>query len=311
MELYVEEQTKDELDIDALVLVAKEKQDIILGMENKSTLKIKPFPEYDDYDPDSPPPFTYNGWVYDHTTTEMSTVERVKQIPGGWHQISPYNSLLPYVYGIQTSNGKAYAGCATIAVAQIMSYHKRPVTLTFNNFIFQYTVNYSDWQNMIAYPDSSIVGWLILGIFDDIITSYDTAGSSSNITKARSFLNSHGLGAGAESGYTFDGVWNALQYGPTYIRGENTENEGHAWVVDGARKVTSIHHDYYYFYLPSGLYYEHIITTSSTHNTVRYDWGWGDNTINTWYNSGIFQPAGDSNNFSIDVKIISSIIPQI
>ena len=52
MDIYVEEQTKEELDIEALALSAKEKQDLLFKMKNQSTLKrgIDP-PVFDPNDP--------------------------------------------------------------------------------------------------------------------------------------------------------------------------------------------------------------------------------------------------------------------
>lgn len=292
IDIYMDEQTKGELDVETLALSAKEKMKKIALLENQPiTSRGISAPIFDPNDPK---------WIYDGGSIEEITEQRLKQIKGGWHQSWPFNNLLPYVAGIGTWNERAFAGCAMIAVTQIMSYHRKP----FGNPTYIIT---SDWQSMIDYPNSSAqLQSLIRDAFDNMNTGYDATGTSSNITKARNFLNNNGYTAGATSSYSFTGVWNALQWGPTFIRGSTSADEGHAWVVDGARKIQHYLYEYYHC-IYVGKLFEYIDKTLiGTTNMVRYDWGWGPNpTINTWFNSNIFQV--DTYNFNVDVSIISSI----
>ena len=283
MDIYVEEQTKEDLDIETLVLSAKEKQNII---ENESLLKnLKPCIPFDPYDIDP-------RWVYNGSSSSTSTQERLHTIPGNWYQTYPFNDKCPYITGTST---RAYAGCAMIAVGQIMSYHDKP-----------YTYNWATIKSNIYSDDMKD---LIRDLFYDMNTGYDINGTSSNITKARSFLNNNGYTAGSASSYSFSGVWNALEFGPTYIRGDNSSGEGHAWVINGARKITTTTNTYYYYDTGVNICNQ-TVTNVYTSNQVRYDWGWGNgSTQNTWYSDNIFKAINSSHNFNISVQIISTVKP--
>jgi len=281
IDLYVEEETKEELDIDALVFSAQEKLGIV-----SSTLRAWPLVIIE-------PPIEWE------VRTE---VVKLKQVPGGWHQEDPYNDLLPLVSG--GPNGRAYVGCAMVAVSQIMAYHEKP----FSNYISKTT-----WTSIKNDPENSAhLKKLMSDLFNAmVIPPYGLSGTPSSLAKARSFLNSNGYTAGIESNYSFSGVLAALNDGPTYIRGSLASGEGHAWVVDGARIITSK------MYMQFGLD-PPILWDTAVYNHVRFDWGYGhmqDPTTpwisynpNVWYSSGVFQVLRRPDmNFNINVKMISYI----
>lgn len=185
-----------------------------------------------------------------------------------------------------------------IAVSQIMAYHKKP----YSNYITA-----AMWPGMINNVTTSVeLQRLMLDLFNAMQTSFDKEGTSSNISKARGFLNNNGYTAGSESGYSFDKVWNALNYG-TYVQGTNPLiNKGHAWVADGARQTKITTYDVYTTIYKGKVYEIQGSAYMSTSLEVRYDWGWKHGN-NTWFASGVFAQDPNSLNYNKDVKIISYI----
>ena len=192
----MEGQTQKELDIESLASSANQK----IKAANKGKVITKALPPFDPDDPNSP-------WSYDRTDVKNEVTERIKQVHAGWHQGSPFNDLLPLLPPDYTQ--RAYTGCAMVAVSQIMAYHQKP----YSNYITA-----AMWPTMIANLDTSVeLKRLMLDLFNTMNTGYDATGTSSNISKARDFLNNNGYTAGSAQDYTFDRAWRALSYGPTYI----------------------------------------------------------------------------------------------
>ena len=297
---YVEEQTKEELNIEDLAISAKEKiaTSIKPDVPNVVTRALPPF---------DPNIWTFVGYVYKPVVSE-----RLKLVPGGWYQDTPFNDYLPVVPGILTYNGRAAAGCVTIAVGQIMSYHKKPFKSYITTSTWTSINTPSNWATSVPLKN------LILDIFNAITISYGPGGTSSDLPNVQNFLNANGFTAGAAIySPSFSDFWNALNYGPAYIQGTHltvTDTIGHAWVIDGARNVR--YEEYaVYNYLYGGKVYEYvdysIMYSMYQEQTVRFDWGWlqGAANNNGWYSSGVFRPRTTNNhlNFNTDIRIISSI----
>jgi hypothetical protein len=133
-----------------------------------------------------------------------------------WGQDYPYNALLE----------DNLAGCVTIAMAQIMKYHKFPPQYNWDNMQDDaHTDNPQDLPKLIR--DIAVAAKVKLG----------TSGSSSNIYKAKdAFCNIFNYSARIEN-YTLAQTQRELiknKY-PIYMRGEEDET-GHAWVCDGTRQ---------------------------------------------------------------------------
>lgn len=288
VDIYVEGQTEKELDVEVLALSAKKKSQVI----DTSMIKTKALPPFNPGDPNG-------AWYYGRTDINTTVSERLKPVHGGWHQRTPYNDHLPLV-DVNT-NTRAFAGCAIIAVTQIMSYHKKP----FSNYITM-----AMWPTMLNNANTSVdLKNLIRDAFYDMATSYDASGTSSNITKARSFLNRNGYTTGSPANYSYTNVWNALNDGPTYIRGDmqnGTEKEGHAWVVDGARTTTRTYTEIYYCNYGGKIYEAIGSFYTSTSKEVRYDWGWGVPGENVWFNDNVFLMRPGIN-FNLNVSMITYI----
>lgn len=286
VDLYVEEQTQKELNIESLASSANQK----IKAANKGKIITKVLPLFDPDDPNSP-------WSYDRTNVKNEVSERIKQVHAGWHQESPFNDLLPLLPPNYTQ--RAYAGCIMVAVSQIMAYHQKP----YSNYITA-----AMWPTMIDNKNTSVeLKRLMLDLFNTMNTGYDATGTSSNISKARDFLNNNGYTAGSAQNYTFDRAWSALNYGPTMISGTNANNKGHGWIIDGVRITKTTSTDVYTITYKGKVYEAYGRSSTTTLQTVRYDWGWNSPSDNTWFNSGIFAPSSNTSPYNRNVVMISYV----
>lgn len=293
LDLYVEQEISKELDIEALTLSARKKFIASEDLTDPTNIQTKAIPPFNPDDPNSP-------WYPGRSEKKESVSERLKFVPGGWHQGSPFNDYLPYISGTTT---RAHTGCGIIAVAQILSYHKKP----FRNYITT-----AMWPSMIANPDGSApLKNLILDIFNDMHTKYDATGTTTTISKARDFLSNNGFNVGSAVSYSFDKAWDALNYGPTYIRGTRTTatggTAGHAWVLDGIRTTTTQLTEIYYCDYNGRIIEHNAGTTTYTTRMVNYDWGVTVSSDNKWFNSGIFERPSNGYNYNRSVELISYI----
>ena len=134
-----------------------------------------------------------------------------------WEQKGIYNDKLHEQY-----KKDYYAGCVSIATGQIMAYHRYPTSY--------------NWDNILN--DNPIdVASFIYDVAHGVDTDFGIFGSSSDIDKAQSYLNSLGY---TSQKITHDNgiVHNSLyQNKPVYMKGNrvSSSNElvGHAWVCDG------------------------------------------------------------------------------
>jgi len=304
VDLYVEEQTKEELVIEALIFSANEKMAL---RQIEKAPKTK----------DGGPPFDPNTWTFVKWTCDEIVDMRLKQIPGGWHQRSPYNDSLPEVIGCGTGNNKAYVGCVPTATIQIMSYHKK----NFSSYITT-----ASWPDMINNPTTSEnLKKFIRDVFNYLIVDnkdgyYNTTATGISVISplpyVRDFLDSNGYTTGAQTSYSYSNIWAALNYGPSCVQGIDNSRGGHVWVVDGAK---SIYNDYYelWTYWDGNQLWEHRVYNQCLDlgKYVRYDWGSSavdvyGNSINTWFPDGVFAFAtstGGNYNFNSDVQLISYI----
>ena len=268
---YVEAQVKEDLDVTSLALSANKKLD---GTQSR-------------------------GPACRAQIVEMENItNRLRLVPGGWHQNSPYNDNLPYVAGTSI---RPPVGCAMIGVTQIMAYYKKYYNL--------FLPDVATWNLAIAnHLTSSTLHSLIYDVFmamklpaPNEPTIYSTP---STIEKARDFLNDHGFTAGAITNYSFSGVWTALNPGPTFICGWTGPGTapGHGWVVDGARIVTIEE-----YMIEDPPCFTITFMGSYDRNYLRFDWGWGPLGGNGWFSAGVFQASSWDPNFNYDVKYINSI----
>ena len=163
-------------------------------------------------------------------------INRNFRVPVKWGQNFPYNKNVPYQCGTK----KAYAGCVAVAIAQIMAYHKYPLNYNWDLLTLTPTIDrYSDE----ARQDE--VARLMVDIGRKVDMNYGCSGSTANIYKANDAFVSYGYKTlGVMDYYIFTTFYGSGSHlvnyfnpgnfrAPFYLRGDNSNGEGHAFVVDG------------------------------------------------------------------------------
>lgn len=190
--------------------------------------------------PDGLPASIYNNWCtsaqslaneeYDYLENSIIFYKTVVNshssvfatVTSEWAQDYPYNLDLPYYL----NGNQAYAGCSTIALGQIMRYHRHPSSY--------------DWYLMpdICYSSNSTVESFIHDLFDDFIMStyYVTGHSTAKPmgTIASILENDYDYDVSYDN-HNFINVMSSLDSGnPVYMSGLAPNSlMGHAWVCDG------------------------------------------------------------------------------
>ena len=181
-------------------------------------------------DPDLP---IYVREIYSKVSPLLSVKQR------NWHQYSPYNS-----YCYTTDNLPALAGCAAIAVGQVMSYYSYPTI---------YNGEYFPWDEMNDGNNYDKLAKFIrilgnpscLNILYKSITSITGSGSVALVDNIRrTFINMGYNDPGNLRNFSEQEIKNILYgsltnqegSGPVIVVGSSDNNssiEGHAWVIDG------------------------------------------------------------------------------
>lgn len=205
-----------------------------------------------------------------------------------------YDPAYPYNKYCYKEEGDSIcpAGCTAVAMAQIMSYHKTPNTLTLEHDGYRtITLNWNEistWTggNDYAWTESSgdTIAVLFKEIGERVDMHYEPNGSSAELIKVGPALYWLGYKSPSIVGYDYDALCTELQsYCPIYMSGDredgvdsdgNTKYTGHAWVADGYKYRTCQIDTYKVYPAPLGeerwVLFKQI---TSTHRYVHYNWG--------------------------------------
>lgn len=258
---------------------------------------------------------------------KFSTLTKKPLIKTLWDQLGEYNRFINVPcdnrYGYNPYL-KAPVGCVAVAIAQIMSYHKKPHIFKGREMhwedmvridptdMFSSIDNFSVSRNTTAVTD---IQYLLakLGDPDMLNMNYSCEdGSGSNISKAIKTLQSLGYQADGNIDFNKDIVIsNILNNKPIYISGcafrhnirygflnlnkRTIYNECHAWILDGYNKIERS----YTRYLKSDCISEPmrwgtIVTEKTEYVHCNFGWGGRNNKGNDsrdatgWYKIGLF-----------------------
>ncbi len=175
-----------------------------------------------------------------------------------WHQGCGFNTYCPSM--TEGDCQHAYAGCGTIAVAQVMAYWKYPSTY--------------HWDRISNIQGSDEAARLIGDLFPIIIDSYDKNGSSckNDYNLRHAFLKvgyksaslaGYVNGINENGGYDFQKVISNLNNNQPVILGAYSDykkilfvkwaaGKGHLWVCDGYSKTVFTDSEYLYFHMNWG-----------------------------------------------------------
>lgn len=164
-----------------------------------------------------------------------------------WEQWGIFNNKFRVWGDIGETDGRQAAGCATIALGQILNHNSYPSPITLNDNTFYWSdINQFTWNNNEAWQDSTLVekmSFFIYHLSKDLKVRYNNDGSTSaTIEDVRRVMRQQGYSNFSIGGITEARVYPMLNADkPVYARGENSYDKGHAWVIDGWK---SIRHSY-------------------------------------------------------------------
>ena len=194
-------------------------------------LPITPTPS----DPDDPRNYVlvYHGEHYCHEVpvNETNYGSNDYLLNTEWGQGSPYNNLC------LTSDGKPVsAGCVAIALAQIMAFHKKPLSYNGHTYLWDIITQYP-----IVMPGSygaQSVAELVHDIGVEAGINYLAGDSGTSNTGACNALSVFGYNR-TLADYSYQIITNNINAGrPCYASGFNN-SVGHAWVIDGYKSTST------------------------------------------------------------------------
>lgn len=223
-----------------------------------------------------------------------------------WGQHYPFNEY------IKNENGSKNAptGCVSTAIAMVLAYWEYPQTIGSSTIDWNYLTRTKNVSTTDQYQ-CSIAATLMKEIGINIFTKYSDKGSSSNFTNACSFLESHGYDF-YHYNYNFNSVKTSLIYQrPVIISGYNTNDEGHAWVIDGYKNMSRTKREYIWIRNKETgeeeTFYGNQITEemNSLHNC------WGEVGMESWNAENVFSIDGKAENtFQRNNDIITYTRPK-
>ena len=263
------------------------------------------------------------------TETDYDTTRRGPLLSTKWGQNNPFNDFC-YVDGAQSGTKNTPAGCAAIAVAQIMAYHEFPnsINLTYSFApTTNLTLNWDYWKEN-SYNDPIGLAIFIRELGERLNMDYQLDGSSSSIVYARNVLRDLSYNTSSIIDYNiYDNKIvpnNIADNLPVYIRGYDVlDSVGHAWIIDGYMFTEETSKDYQ---RQMGQTNWTLVNTVYIKNTY-YSFNWGHHgskdgwffiekyttggaggTHTSWAN--VFDPRNTGNDYNTDVRLINNIFPN-
>lgn len=239
-------------------------------------------------------PITYFNGQYCYTQYSENTQTVPALLTTEWNQCSPYNYFCPYIGNPNPGyEERAATGCVTIAMAQIMAYHRFPLFWNWDSILTSPSYNPGIHNNT---TDSVALYILDIAIAADVEWGINTF---SNINKARNAFYNLGYYTSSPQSFDRNNIINSLILQlPVYCQGSE-----HAWVIDGYSHTTT-----------TATYYElappHIQVGQETTSGYTYyhcNWGWGENGNNGNYLNTFVHPTNGS--FNNNNKILYGILP--
>lgn len=191
--------------------------------------------------------------VYDYYNADYTLVGR-RPLTNKWNQLSPFNTLMPYVTSYNYSQVHAAVGCLPLSVALIMSdpiYNIQPFgseQITFNwGKMLQYETMGQEatdpsFDKVVNEDFPTLFKILTERQYNNIyITAYREWSSLAATSSAAGTFRNFGLTNNGFVSYNLDDVIEALSQGyPILMAGYDPDSEdgsGHAWVCSAAIKA--------------------------------------------------------------------------
>lgn len=188
----------------------------------------------------------YGPWLADSTELYTDALLQTK-----WFQSPPFNNKAPKDSKSEATNGRSYAGCVPIAVAQILAHNAK------DSAADMFEVE-STWEELIAYNYSDFdrdttafgarihedIATILKKIGDDCGARYAywcTDNTFATPYKAKNYFKDHANYSNLKKyeSYKEGEIIKSLKNGkPVFIGALSSKWTGHAWVIDGYMKQT-------------------------------------------------------------------------
>ena len=217
-----------------------------------------------------------------------------------------YNYDMPYNKYCIKNNALCPTGCAAVAMAQVMSYHKRP--LTYTRYHDGSAANTTlDWDSIVTWvggeydpewddADGDAIAHLMREMGHRVNLEYGYNETNYSFDQISASLDTFGYTINPSLPYDYQTIVNELvQSRPVFIGGGETVNvlAGHLWVADGYKYNEQHHITYKITPLPRGDVYEIIQEYDETYRYLHYNWGY-DGICNGYFADGVFQGSNVS-----------------
>ena len=202
-----------------------------------------------------------------------------------WGQMDAYNDKSPLMSGCLLEDGRAVTGCVATAMAQVMKYHEFPTSY--------------DWDAMPDHSGSMETSKLMRDIGDAVNMQWGCFVSGAPVTEIQDSF-------GDDFGYSSSTAYNDFsenlsvndqglgilkseinQNRPVILGGVDSQiRSGHAWVCDGYREIPACMYQFLFLHM---------------------NWGWNNESINTWYNFDRWTPNSYNYSYSSAREMVYNI----
>lgn len=259
-------------------------------------------------------------------------------IQTSWGQSYPWNSCCPTYMRLDNKTEKSLVGCGAVAAGQMLYYLENRFDMdiiSYENVIC--SGNAPNYTMMRILPSTGLWDSMALTIIDndtldiseryvaallahigDVIKSKYGGKTYSNFADTKHYLFEE---LGIDCKHTeFNNedlnIQLSERHMPVMIRGTTSNNEGHAWIVDGYYSFSTVIRKYYILTttvldsfeimqlsIDDATGYEDSYYTSNDY-AIHMNWGW-DGDSDGWYSSVFVAPSSHPNDlFNINVKIL-------
>ena len=191
------------------------------------------------------PTVVYNGGVY-YLETTLEDFVKEPLLTTRWHQGAPYANNCP----------GGVAGCAPIAVAQIMAYHKHPAQ--FNGHTYNWNAMTATATLDIGATGAITAAQLVYDIGYTTGINYEI-GTEPSIHLLDNTFEAFDYDCSTPTSYNVERVVGNINNGqPVLMDGYNNQFDGHTWVIDGYNRINT-RYTYYYIDRPNFIYETRIV----------------------------------------------------
>lgn len=207
-----------------------------------------------------------------------------------WDQGEPFNNNCPKNNQPESDSERCPAGCAAIAVAQLLSYHQTGNTITIAGTSYSWDLlnefNYGIFPQSNEATDE--IARFIHAIGVGLDMAYAPTGSSAQTSSVPRLLNESGFRNAKVVAYDPKTGRNMVcsEKKPFYMSGADpSAQKGHAWVVDGWNEYTT--QCWETTYGPNGKINPERLIEETYYCLVHCNYGW-NGICDGYYSSGAF-----------------------